>query len=67
MEGDEGKMMMAREIESEVVEWFVIGFGGKNERCYVGIMEWSENEKNMDYGSVVGRMWEKMEVGIITV
>jgi len=33
----------------------------------VGIMEWSENEKKMDYGGVVGRMLEKMKVGIITV
>jgi len=33
----------------------------------VEIMEWSENEKKMDYGGVVGRMWEKMKVGIITV
>jgi len=38
-----------------------------SEWCCVGIMEWSENEKMMNYGGVVGRRWGNMNVGMASV
>ena len=37
-----------------------------SEWCCLGI-EWSENEKMMNYGGVVGRKWENMNVSMMSV